>query len=136
MSISEAKLNEFLGKAVGDLGAAMSATLMLVGDRLGLYKELAKGSTTSADLAMRTGTNERYIREWLVNQAASEYVDYDPATGRYSLAPEQAVALTDENSPFFVGGGFISAIDGQRRPCFRTFVITNTLIQGISREYI
>jgi hypothetical protein len=71
MAINESKLNEFLGKAVGDLGAALSATLVLVGDRLGLYKELAKGAVTSAELAQRTGTNERYVREWLGNQGAN-----------------------------------------------------------------
>ena len=70
MAINETKLNEFLGKAVGDLGAAMSAALMLVGDRLGLYKELAKGPVTSSILAQQTGTNERYVREWLGNQGA------------------------------------------------------------------
>ena len=79
MAIDESKLNEFLGKAVGDLGAALSATLVLVGDRLGLYKELAQGAVTSAELAQRTGTNERYIREWLGNQGASGYVQYDAA---------------------------------------------------------
>ena len=76
MSINETKLNDFLGKAVGDLGAAMSAALMLVGDRLGLYKELAKGPVTSSDLAQRTDTNERYIREWLGNQGAGGYVQF------------------------------------------------------------
>src|ERR1700690_842172 len=76
MSIDETKLNEFLGKAVGDLGAAMSAALMLVGDRLGLYKELAKGPVTSSNLAQRTGTNERYVREWLGNQGAGGYVQF------------------------------------------------------------
>jgi hypothetical protein len=80
MAINESKLNEFLGKAVGDLGAAFSATLVLVGDRLGLYKELAEGAVTSAELAQRTGTNERYVREWLGNQGASGYVQYEAAT--------------------------------------------------------
>src|SRR6202020_2203438 len=74
MTINESKLNEFLAKAVGDLGAALSATLVLVGDRLGLYKELARGAVTSAELAQRTATNERYVREWLGNQGASGYV--------------------------------------------------------------
>jgi hypothetical protein len=87
MAINESKLNEFLGKAVGDLGAALSATLVLVGDRLGLYKELAKGAVTSAELARRTGTNERYVREWLGNQGASGYVQYDAANGKWSMTP-------------------------------------------------
>src|SRR5258707_858267 len=81
MTVDETKLNAFLGKAVGDLGAAISATLILVGDRLGLYRELAKGSLTPAELAQRTGTNERYIREWLGNQGAGGYVELDPSTG-------------------------------------------------------
>ena len=77
MSVDEAKLNEFLGKAVGDLGAAISATLILVGDRLGLYRELARGALTPAELAERTDTNERYVREWLGNQGAGGYVEFD-----------------------------------------------------------
>jgi SAM-dependent methyltransferase len=106
MSISEAKLNEFLGKSVGDLGAAMSATLMLVGDRLGLYKELAKGSMTSTDLARRTGTNERYIREWLGNQGAGGYVQYDSKLNLWSLSPEQALCLADPNGPVDIPGAY------------------------------
>jgi hypothetical protein len=77
MSVNETRLNEFLGKAVGDLGAAMSAALMLVGDRLGLFKELARAPLDSTDLATRTGTNERYVREWLGNQGAGGYVQFD-----------------------------------------------------------
>ena len=80
MGINETKLNEFLGKAVGDLGAALSATLVLVGDRLGLYKELANGAVTSAELARRTGTNERYVREWLSAMATGGIVEYDAAS--------------------------------------------------------
>ena len=105
--INEESMNEFLGKVVGDFGAALSSSLVYIGQKLGLYKAMASGaSVTSAELAQRTSTNERYIREWLINQAASGYVDYDAASGRYSLSPEQATALTDEASPFFVGGGF------------------------------
>src|SRR3954462_7751664 len=91
MAVDESKLNEFLGKAVGDLGAAMSATLILVGDRLGLYRELAKGAVTSGELAHRTGTNERYVREWLGNQGAGGYVEYDAVNDAWSLSPEQAL---------------------------------------------
>jgi 2-polyprenyl-3-methyl-5-hydroxy-6-metoxy-1,4-benzoquinol methylase len=105
--INENKMNEFLGKVVGDFGAALSSSLVYIGQKLGLYKVMASGgSTTPSELAAKTSTNERYIREWLLNQAASGYVDYDVASGRYSLSPEQAAALTDESSPFFVGGGF------------------------------
>ncbi|HKY89610.1 MAG TPA: methyltransferase domain-containing protein [Nevskiaceae bacterium] len=106
MSIDEGRLNQFLGKAVGDLGAAMSAALMLVGDRLGLYKALAQGPLTSAELAQRTGTHERYVREWLGNQGAGGYVEYDPATGRWSLAPEQALCLADPNGPVDIAGAY------------------------------
>ena len=106
MDVDETKLNEFLGKAVGDLGAAMSATLILVGDRLGLYRELAKGAMTSAQLAQRTGTDERYVREWLGNQGAGGYVQYDPASDEWSLSPEQALCLTDPNGPVDMPGAY------------------------------
>ncbi|HEY7785279.1 MAG TPA: methyltransferase domain-containing protein [Pyrinomonadaceae bacterium] len=105
--INEDKMHEFLGKVVGDFGASLSSSLAYIGQKLGLYKALAEaGPLTPAELAERTSTTERYVREWLVNQAAGGYVDYDAASGRYSLAPEQTVALTDETSPFYVGGGF------------------------------
>src|SRR6185503_19648634 len=105
--INEDKMHEFLGKVVGDFGASLSSSLAYIGQKLGLYKRLATdGPLTPAELAERTTTNERYVREWLVNQAAGGYVEYDAATGRYALTPEQAVALTDEESPFYVGGGF------------------------------
>ena len=106
MAVDETKLNEFIGKAVGDLGAAISATLILVGDRLGLYRELAKGAMTSAQLAQRTGTNERYVREWLGNQGAGGYVQYDPASDEWSLSPEQALCLTDPNGPVDMPGAY------------------------------
>jgi 2-polyprenyl-3-methyl-5-hydroxy-6-metoxy-1,4-benzoquinol methylase len=105
--INEEKMNAFIGKVVGDFGAALSSSLVYIGQKLGLYKALAQaGSVTPAELAQQTSTNERYIREWLINQAASGYVEYDAASGRFSLTAEQAVALTDETSPFYVGGGF------------------------------
>jgi SAM-dependent methyltransferase len=105
--IDEDKLNELLGKVVVDLGATMSAPLMVIGDRLGLYKALAAGGAqTPAGLAARTGTAERYIRPWLVNQAAHGYVEYEPASQRYGLSPEQAMVLADEGTPAFVVGGF------------------------------
>jgi 2-polyprenyl-3-methyl-5-hydroxy-6-metoxy-1,4-benzoquinol methylase len=106
-TINEDKMHAFLGKVVGDFGAALSSSLAYIGQKLGLYKAIASdGPVTPAELAQKTSTNERYVREWLINQAAGGYVDYDTASGRYSLSPEQAVALTDEASPFFVGGGF------------------------------
>lgn len=105
--INEDKMNAFLGKVVGDFGASLSSALVYIGQKLGLYKALADaGPATPAELAQRTNTNERYVREWLINQAAGGYVEYDAAAGRYNLTPEQAVALTDEHSPFYVGGGF------------------------------
>lgn len=106
MAIDEAKLNEFLGKAVCDLGAAMSATLMLVGDRLGFYKALAKEALTSAELAQRTNTSERYVREWLGNQGAGGYVMYDPGGDKWSLSPEQALCLADPNGPVDMPGAY------------------------------
>jgi 2-polyprenyl-3-methyl-5-hydroxy-6-metoxy-1,4-benzoquinol methylase len=107
MSIDEKKLTDFLGKVVGDVGAAMSAALVVIGDKLGLYKAMAEGgSMTSVDLAHRTGTTERYVREWLNAQAAGGYVTYDPASGRFTLPPEQALALADESSPASVPGLF------------------------------
>ena len=106
MTIDEGKLNAFLGHAVGDLGAAMSATLMLVGDRLGFYKALAGGPLTPADLAARTGTHERYVREWLNNQAAGGYAQYDVATGAYSMSPEQALCLADPGGPVDLPGAY------------------------------
>ncbi len=106
MSIDEQKLNAFLGHAVGDLGAAMSATLMLVGDRLGYYKTLAGGPHTPADLAASTGTHERYVCEWLNNQAAGGYVQYDASNGAYSLTPEQALCLADPGGPVDLPGAY------------------------------
>jgi SAM-dependent methyltransferase len=106
MAINETALNEFLGKAVTDLGAAMSATLVLIGDRLGLYKELAAGALTSAELAMRTNTNERYVREWLGNQAAGGYVQFDAKWNKWSLSPEQALCLADPNGPVDMPGAY------------------------------
>ena len=105
--INEDKMNAFLGKVVSDFGASLSSSLAYIGQKLGLYEAIAKASHVSpAELAQQTNTNERYIREWLINQAAGGYVDYDAESGHYSLSAEQTVALTDQNSPFYVGGGF------------------------------
>src|SRR5688572_27871799 len=96
-----------MGKVVGDLGAALSAPLAVIGDRLGLYKAMAgAGPLSPAELARETGTVERYVSEWLLAQAASGYVDYDPKSGKYALPEENAAALADEDSPFCVLGGF------------------------------
>jgi len=105
--INEDKMNQFLGKVIGDFGASLSSALVYIGQKLGLYKTMAAvGPTTPAELAQHTNTNERYVREWLINQAAGGYVEYDAESGRYGLSPEQAAALTEELSPFYVGGGF------------------------------
>jgi SAM-dependent methyltransferase len=107
MAVNEAKLHEFMGKALGDIGAGMSAVLVLIGDKLGLYKALAQaGPVTAAELAQRTGCAERYLREWLANQAASGYVTYDAKTQKYSMLEEQKMALADESSPAFLPGIF------------------------------
>ena len=101
------KLNELAGKLVGDLGAAMAGASVLLGDRLGLYKAMARGEpVTSAELAKKTKLHERYVREWLSAQAASGYVDYDAEKDEFSLSPEQAMAFAEENSPIFFAGAF------------------------------
>jgi SAM-dependent methyltransferase len=100
-------VEEFLGKLVGDLGATMSAAVVGIGDRHGLYKALAgAGGMTPAALAARTHTDERYVREWLCAQAAAGYVDYDAATGTFSLNEVQTLAFADESSPAHFLGGF------------------------------
>jgi SAM-dependent methyltransferase len=107
MEVNETKLNELLGKLLGDLGAAAGATLVVVGDKLGLFRGIAEaGTVTSAELATRTGCAERYVREWLAQQAAAGYVEYDAAAGRYSMTPEQQLAFVVEGSPAFVVGAF------------------------------
>src|SRR5262245_63367127 len=100
MALDEAKLTEFVHKALADIGGALTAGLVVLGDKLGLYKALgAHGPLSSVELAQRTGTAERYVREWLAAQAAAGYIEYDAATGRYHLNPEQVEALTNEDSP-------------------------------------
>ncbi len=103
--LDETKLNQFVGRMLGDMGAALGAALVLVGDRLGLYKAMAEaGPVTPAQLAKSTGTSERYVREWLAAQAAAGYVDYDKKTQQFSLSPEQAAVFADEQGPAFLAG--------------------------------
>jgi 2-polyprenyl-3-methyl-5-hydroxy-6-metoxy-1,4-benzoquinol methylase len=108
MAVDEAKLMEFLGQFVGDLGATASAGSVVLGDRLGLYRALADGPCTPAELARRTGTDERYVTEWCRGQAAGGYVTYDQGT--YSLTEEQAFALTDPDGPVYLPGAFQLAL--------------------------
>src|SRR3954449_4071528 len=112
MDVDRRKLSSFMEKMLGEFGAALNASLVLIGDKLGLYKTLAaKGPLSSAELAQATDTSERYVREWLSAQAASGYVEYDATSKKFSMQPEQAVALADEDSPFFMGavGDLVSA---------------------------
>ena len=109
-ALDAGKLQEFVLRAVDEVGATLNAALVVMGDRLGLYRALAgAGALSPGELARRTGTSERYVREWLNAQAAGGYVEYHPE-GRYSLAPEQAVALTDPDSPAFLPGFFEIAL--------------------------
>jgi SAM-dependent methyltransferase len=106
-ALDEAKVGEFVGRVVGELGATLNAGLVVIGDRLGLYKAMdGAGGLTPGELAERTGTSERYVREWLNAQAAGGYVEYDADERRYTLPPEHAVALADETSPYFMPGAF------------------------------
>src|SRR3954449_757637 len=105
------KLNEFVFKAVDEVGATLNTALVVMGDKLGLYRALAgAGGLTPVELARRTGVAERYVREWLNAQAAGGYVTYDPAAGSYTLPPEQTVALTDDSSPAYLPGFFQIAL--------------------------
>ncbi len=107
MMVEDVKMQEFLGKMINDMGAATSASLVLLGNKLGLYKALAAhGPLDSAALAERTGTKERYVREWLAAQAASGYVEHDAKTGKFFMSAEQTAVFADEDAPTFLAGGF------------------------------
>jgi len=110
MAVDMDKLNAFIGQFVGDLGAAVSAGMVVIGDRLGLYKALAEGPMTSAELAAKTSTDERYVREWLSSQAAGGYITYDDKTNKFSLTEEQAFTLAKEDSPAYLPGAFQLAL--------------------------
>ena len=100
------KMNAFVGKMLGDIGAAMGAPLVLIGDKLGLYRALAEAPADSIELAERTRTTERYVREWLSAQAAAGYVDYDADQNLFHLNPEQTCVFADENNPASMAGAF------------------------------
>src|SRR5436853_5668326 len=101
----QARADAFVGKVVGDTVGLATTAMASIGDRLGLFKDLARnGPSTSAELAMRTGTHERYVREWLGAMANGGYLEYVPATRRYTLPPEHAPVLAQETGPGFFGG--------------------------------
>ncbi len=104
------KLNSFIGQFVTDLGAAVHSGMVVIGEKLGLYKALASGEMTSVELAARTKTDERYLREWLASQAAGGYITYDGRTNKFSLSEEQAFALANEDSPAYLPGAFELAL--------------------------
>jgi SAM-dependent methyltransferase len=107
MQIDQAKLEKFMGQAVGEIGGAMNAALVIVGDKLGLYKAMAgAGPMTAGELAQKTGTMERYVREWLSAQAAGGFVTYDAVAERFTLPDEQALALAVEDSPVYLPGAY------------------------------
>jgi 2-polyprenyl-3-methyl-5-hydroxy-6-metoxy-1,4-benzoquinol methylase len=111
VEVDEDKLQQFVFRAVEEVGATLNAALVVMGDKLGFYRALAgTGGLSSEELAARTGNAERYVREWLNSQAAGGFVEYDPDGCKYSLAPEQAVALTDPDSPAYVPGIFQLAV--------------------------
>jgi SAM-dependent methyltransferase len=106
-TVDEARVDQFAHQLIGDLGAALSAVLIHLGDRLGLYRALADaGPVTSGELATETGLAERYVREWLHNQAAAGWLTYQPADATFTLPPEHALLVADENSPTYMLGGF------------------------------
>jgi SAM-dependent methyltransferase len=106
-TVDEARLEEFLGQAVTDMGAALNGVLVMLGGELGLWKALAgAGRLTAAEIAERSGVRERYVREWAAAQAASGYLEFDPEANTFELPPEQAMALADEESPVYMAGGY------------------------------
>jgi len=113
--VDEQKLEDLLGRIVTDLGATVSAGLVVIGDRLGLYAAMADGApVTAEELAERTGTAVAYLRPWLANQAAGGYVEYDPGSGTFSMTAEQAAALAIEDSPAFFPGSMTLALGALR----------------------
>jgi hypothetical protein len=124
-AINEERLNAFIGKMLGDLGGAMSVPTVRVGFRLGLFDALVDGPANAAELAQRAGNlHERYVREWLLAQAANGYIDYDPAGQRFSISPEQAMVFTVADSPVYLRGAFEMAAamieaEGKVEECFR-----------------
>ncbi|MCF2521389.1 class I SAM-dependent methyltransferase [Bradyrhizobium sp. G127] len=108
MTLDMTRLEPLLGTVVNEIGAASNAALVILGDKLGLFRALSAGPMTSDELAKKTGTHERYVREWLSSQAASGFVTYDAEDHRFSMSPEQTAVFADENSPVLMTGGFFS----------------------------
>jgi hypothetical protein len=109
--VDETKLNQFIGKILGDLGGVFSVPMVRMGDKLGLYKALnEQGPMTPEELAAKTKVAERYAREWLSHQATSGYLEYDPATGKFTLRPEQAMVFANVDSPVYLQGAFDLAV--------------------------
>src|ERR1700758_1759031 len=105
--LNEAKLNQLIGQMLSDLGGASSVAMVRIGDALGLYKALhTNGAMTARELAAAVNAHERYLREWLANQAASNYLSYDPVTRKFALPEEQAMIFAAEDSPVYMLGGF------------------------------
>jgi SAM-dependent methyltransferase len=109
-AIDTDRLNAFVGRFVGDLGATLHAGMVVIGEQLGLYRALSKGPMTSQQLAQATSTDERYVREWLASQAAGGYVTYSAQDGTFSLTPEQALTLANDDSPAYLPGAFQLAL--------------------------
>ena len=110
MALDMQKLDAFMGRFVGDLGATIGAGMVVIGDALGLYKALAQKPATAEELAAATATDARYVREWAAAQAAGGYIGYDPRTRRFSMSEEQAFALADDKSPAFIPGAYELAL--------------------------
>jgi len=110
MAVDAMKMEQFLGKFVTDLGAAVHAGMVVIGERLGLYKALAGGPMTPKQLAAKTHTDERYVSEWLASQAAGGYLTYDSQTGKFGMTEEQALTLASEDGPAYLPGAFELAL--------------------------
>ena len=124
-ALNEAKLHEFVGKMLGDIGGAMSVPTVRIGIRLGLFERLAEGDATAAELAERAGgLHQRYVREWALAQTANGYIDYDPASDKFSISPEQAMVFVNQDSPVYLAGAFelVAAMiesEAKVEECFR-----------------
>jgi 2-polyprenyl-3-methyl-5-hydroxy-6-metoxy-1,4-benzoquinol methylase len=124
--VDDAKLHQFIGQMLSDLGGAASIALVRIGDSLGLYKTLhERGQMTAAELAAAAGVNKRYLLEWLSHQAASNYLSYEPTTGKFTLPPEQAMVFAVEDSPVYMSAAFesmASLLNNQEKvqPVFKT----------------